>query len=42
MTISGPPGDAIVIRALTSALLDTYNKFIEDFDGEVTYSEVVK
>lgn len=39
MTISGPPGDAVVIRALTSTLLDAYNDFISDFDGEVTYVE---
>ena len=39
MTLSGPPGDAVVIRALTSTLLDAYNDFINDFDGEVTYIE---
>ena len=37
--IEGPPTDPTVVRALTSALLETYDNFINNFDGEVTYAE---
>lgn len=37
--IKGPPTDPTVVRALTSALLETYEDFINNFDGEVTYAE---
>ena len=37
--IFGPPTDATIVRALTSSLLEVYDDFINNFDGEVTYAE---
>lgn len=38
-TIEGPVTDPAVVRALTTALLETYDDFINGFDGEITYAE---
>jgi hypothetical protein len=38
-TIAGPYADPTVVRQITSALLKTYEDFINGFDGEVTYVE---
>lgn len=35
----GPPADPHVVRALTNNLLQTYEEFLNTFDGEVTYVE---
>ena len=37
--ITGPVADPTVVRQLTSRLMQTYEDFINSFDGRVNYSE---
>lgn len=38
---SGPVADAAVVRAITTRLLDTFNDFTANFDGELTFVEAM-
>lgn len=35
----GPPADPVIVRQLTTCLLEAFNGFMDSFEGDITYIE---